>query len=112
MRIKKNFLLLFFVTMAIFLLNACNLGVAKPDVNLSPTLSIETSVILTVTAISDSLPTQTLTPTPSATFTPSPTTTLFFAPTATTTQQWVACPGIVVTADRYQKRRHAPHPSL
>jgi hypothetical protein len=28
---------------------------------------------------------------------PTPTTTLFFAPTATSTQQWAACPGIVIT---------------
>jgi hypothetical protein len=28
---------------------------------------------------------------------PSPTVTLFFAPTATATQQWLTCPGIVIT---------------
>ena len=97
MRIKKYFLL-FFIAAAMFLLNACNLGVSKSEPNLLPTLSyIETSVKLTVTAMSESLPTPTLTPTPSFTLTPSPTTTLFFAPTATSTQQWIACPGIVVT---------------
>jgi hypothetical protein len=81
-----------------FLLDACNLGAAKPDSNLPSTLSsIETSVKLTVTAMSASLPTPTPTPVPSATFTPSPIPTLFFAPTATSTQQWLACPGIVVT---------------
>lgn len=81
-----------------FLLNACNLGIAKPDSNLTPNLPfIETSVKLTVTAFYASLPTSTLTPTPLATFTPSPTTTLFvIVPTSTPTQQWLACPGIVV----------------
>ncbi len=98
MRIKKNFFLLFFIATAMFLLNACNLGVSKPDPNLPPDLSsIETSVMLTVTAFYASSPTLTLTPMPSATFTPSPTPTLFFAPTATSTPQWLACPGIVVT---------------
>jgi hypothetical protein len=77
---------------------------SKPDPNLPPNLSsIETSVSLSVTAISASLPTQTLTPMPSATFTPSPTPTLFFAPTATTTSQWLACPGIVVTVSDTKK---------
>ena len=89
---------MFFVTTAIFLLNACNLGVSKPDPYTPPSLSsIETSVMLTVTAISASLSTPTLTPTPSVTPMPSPTATLLFAPTATSTQQWLACPGVVIT---------------
>ncbi len=97
MRIKKNFLLVF-ITTIVLLLNACNLGVSKPDPNFPSSLSsIETSVMLTVTAMSASLPTSTLTPTPSITPMPSPTTTLFFAPTVTSTQQWSACPGIVIT---------------
>ena len=89
MRIKKNFLALFFIAAAMFLLNACNLGIAKPDLNLTPNIPyIETSVKLTVTAFYASLPTSTLTPTPSATFTPSPTLTLFvIVPTLTPTQQ-------------------------
>ena len=100
MRIKKNFLMLF-VTTAIFLFNSCNLRVQKPDSNLSPIHSIETSAMLTVTAISAFLPTPT--PIPSATFIPTPTTTLFFAPTATSTQQWLACPGIVITVTDTKK---------
>lgn len=98
MRIRKSLFLLFFVAIVMFLLNACNLGIAKPDSNLTPNLPfIETSVKLTVTAFYASLPTSTLTPTPLATFTPSPTTTLFvIVPTSTPTQQWLACPGIVV----------------
>jgi len=97
MRIKKNFFLLFFIMIAISLLNACNLGVAKPDANQPPTLSIEKSVVLSVTAFYESLPTPTSTPMPSSTPLPSSTPTLFFAPTATPTPQWLACPGIVVT---------------
>jgi hypothetical protein len=103
MRIKKNFFLLFFIVIAISLLNACNLGVSKPDADLSPTLSIEKSVVLSVTAFYESLPTQTATPLPSATPMPSSTPTLFFAPTATSTQQWMACPGIVVTVTDTKK---------
>ena len=102
MRIKRYFLMLF-ITTAIFLLNACNPGVSKPDSNLSPIHSIETSVVLTVTAMSASLPTSTLTPTASVTPMPSPTTTLLFAPTVTPTQQWVACPGIVITVTDTKK---------
>jgi hypothetical protein len=94
MQIKKNSLALLLIVLAMFLFNACNLPSATP---LTPTLPVETSVMLTVTAIYASMPTQTLTSTPSATFTPSPTTTLFFAPTPTSTQQWLSCPGIVVT---------------
>ena len=92
-----------FITTAIFLLNACNPGVSNPDSNLSPIHSIETSVVLTVTAMSASLPTSTLTPTASVTPMPSPTTTLLFAPTVTPTQQWVACPGIVITVTDTKK---------
>jgi hypothetical protein len=94
---KKYFHILFFIIAAVFLFSACNLGVAKPDANLPPTLSIETSVMLTVTAMSVSSPTSTFTPTPAITLTPSPTTTLFFAPTVTSTQRWTGCPGIVIT---------------
>lgn len=100
MRVKNYFLPLFFIIIFTFLLDACNLRVL-PNPNLAPALSVETSVVLTVTALSASLPTPTLTPTlspvPSVTFTPSPTPTLMFASTATSTQQWSACPGIVVT---------------
>jgi hypothetical protein len=104
MEVKKNFFTLFFITAAMFLLNACNLGVAKPDLNLTPNIpSIETSVMLTVTAFYESMPTSTLTPLPSATFTPSPTTTLFAVPTPTPTQQWLACPGIVATVTDTKK---------
>jgi hypothetical protein len=102
MRIKRKFLM-FFITTVVFLLNACNPGTPGPDPNLAAINSIETSVMLTVTAMSASLPTPTLTPKPSATFTSSPTATLFFVPTATSTQQWVACPGIVVTVTDTQK---------
>jgi hypothetical protein len=96
MQVKNYFLL--FIIVVILLLNACNLGVPKPDLNLSPVLSsIETSAVLTVTAMAaiSSTPTQTLMP--SSTPMPSATTTLMFAPTATSTQQWLACPGIVIT---------------
>jgi hypothetical protein len=103
MRIKKNFFLLFFIVIAISLLNACNLGASNPDANLPPTLSIEKSVVLSVTAFYASLPTQTLTPMPSVTPLPSSTPTLFFAPTATSTQQWIACPGIVITVTDTKK---------
>ncbi len=100
---KKYFLPLFFIFTAIFLLNACNLGAPKPDPNLPSTQSIETSISLSVTAMVESMPTLTLTPTPSATFTPSLTPTLFFASTATSTQQWQACPGIVITVTDTKK---------
>jgi len=105
MQIKKNFLVLFFIAAATFLLNACNLPVTKPNPNSTPNIPfIETSVMLTVTAFYASLPTSTLTPTPSATFTPSPTTTLFvIVPTLTPTQQWLACPGIVVSVTDTKK---------
>jgi hypothetical protein len=105
MRVKKNIFVLFFITAAMFLLNACNLPAANPNPNLTPNIpSIETSVMLTVTAFYASVPTSTLTPTPSATFTPSPTTTLFvIVPTLTPTQQWLACPGIVVSVTDTKK---------
>ena len=104
MRVKKDIFALFFIAATMFLLNACNFGIAKPDPKLTPNLSfIQTSVKLTVTAFYASLPTSTLTPTPSATFTPSPTTTLFVVPTLTPTQQWLACPGIVVTVTDTKK---------
>ena len=105
MRVKKNIFVLFFIAAAMFLLNACNLGIAKPDSNLTPNIPyIETSVKLTVTAFYASLPTSTLTPTPLATFTPSPTMTLFVVvPTLTPTQQWLACPGIVVSVTDTKK---------
>jgi hypothetical protein len=103
MRVKKNFFALFFIASAMFLLNACNPSIA-PDLELTPNISfIETSVKLTVTAFYASVPTPTLTPTPSTTFTPSPTTTLLFAPTLTPTQQWLACPGIVVSVTDTKK---------
>ena len=105
MRVKKNFFVLFFIAAAMFLLNACNLPAGNPNPNLTPNIpSIETSVMLTVTAFYASVPTSTLTPTPSATFTPSPTMTLFvIVPTLTPTQQWLACPGIVVSVTDTKK---------
>jgi len=105
MRVKKNFFALFFIAIVVFLLNACNLPVTNSDLNLTPNIpSIETSVMLTVTAYYASVPTSTLTTMPTATFTPSPTTTLFvIVPTLTPTQQWLACPGIVVSVTDTKK---------
>jgi hypothetical protein len=105
MRVKKNIFVLFFIVAAIFLLNACNLPIANPNSNLTPNIpSIETAVMLTVTAFYASVPTSTPTPMPSATVTPSPTLTLFVVvPTLTPTQQWLACPGIVVSVTDTKK---------
>jgi hypothetical protein len=105
MRVKKNIFGLFFIIAAMFLLNACNLPFANPNPNLTPNIpSIETAVMLTVTAFYASVPTSTPTPMPSATVTPSPTLTLFVVvPTLTPTQQWLACPGIVVKATDTKK---------
>ena len=102
MRIKKNFFM-FFITVVIFLLNACSPGAPEPDSGLSPINSVETAVAFTLTARSASLPTSTLTPTASVTPMPSPTTTLLFAPTVTPTQQWLGCPGIVITVTDTKK---------
>jgi hypothetical protein len=105
MRVKKNIFVLFFIAIAMFLLNACNLPVVNPSSNLTPNIpSIETAVMLTVTAFYASVPTSTPTPMPSATVTPSPTLTLFvIVPTLTPTQQWLACPGIVVSVTDTKK---------
>jgi len=102
MRIKKNFFM-FFIIAVIFLLDACSPGTTKPDSGLSPINSVQTSVAFTLTARPASLPTSTLTPTASVTPMPSPTTTLLFAPTVTPTQQWLACPGIVITVTDTKK---------
>jgi hypothetical protein len=105
MRVKKNIFVLFFIAIAMFLLNACSLPVTKTNLNLTPNIpSIETAVMLTVTAFYASVPTSTPTPMPSATVTPSPTLTLFvIVPTLTPTQQWLACPGIVVSVTDTKK---------
>jgi hypothetical protein len=97
MRIKKCFFLLFFITFTTSLLNACNLGVTKPESNLPPTLSSEIPVIPENTVMPVSSPTSTLTATPFPAIAPSATVTLFYNPTITSTPQWSACPGIVIT---------------
>lgn len=91
MRIKKYFFLLFFIAFTTSLLNACNLSVIKPESNLSPTPSSETPVMPV------SSPTSTLTATLIPAIVPSATVTLFYNPTVTSTPQWSACPGIVIT---------------
>jgi hypothetical protein len=103
LRIKKYFLPLLFIVIAMSLFQACNIGVTEPVSNLSVIHSIETSAMLTVSAMPITSPTLALTSTPSITHTPSPTTTLFFASTATPTQQWLACPGIVITQTNTRK---------
>ena len=103
MRIKKYSFPLLFIVIAMSLLHACSIGAAKPVSNLSPIHSIETAAILTVSAMPVISPTLVLTSTPSITHTPSPTTTLFFASTATSTPQWLACPGIVITQTNTRK---------
>ena len=103
MRNYKYFLPLLFIVIAMSLLEACSISVSKPDSNLSPIYSIETSVMLTVSATPVSSPTLAPTSTPSITHTPSPTPTLFFSSTATPTLQWSACPGIVITKTNNRK---------
>jgi len=91
MRIKKYFLPLVFIAIAVSLLPSCNLVVSLSDENLPPTLPVIPSETATP------VPTSTLTFTPSATITPFPTFISIVATTPTPTQQWSACPGIVVT---------------
>ena len=93
MRINKKYLVqLFSIAIITSLLTACNLSVTTPTSLASETPELPLS---TATPALSSTPAQTFTP--SFTFTPSPTPTLFLAATATPTQQWSACPGIVVT---------------
>ncbi len=90
MRINKKYLVqLFSIAIITSLLTACNLSVTTPT-----SLASETPALSTNTVAPASSPTPTLTSTP---LTPSSTPTLFLAATATPTQQWSACPGIVVT---------------
>ena len=98
MQIKKYFFLLIFITM--LPLNACNLNMKKTE----SALSTETPIMETATFASMPTSIPTSTPTSTNTAAPtvampslSPTPTLFLAATATPTQQWSACPGIVVT---------------
>ena len=99
MRFKKQFISLFLVVMLISLLNACSIRLVNPNSNLPPTLPIETSAMLTVTAMSVSSPTSTMTPAPLVTFMPTPTVTLFYDSTVTPTPKWSTCPGFVITAE-------------
>jgi len=94
---KKHFFMLFFIAAVMFLISACNLGVVKPDSNLPAPASSEMPVIPTNTVMPVSSPIPTLTFTPQVTLMPSATPTLFMAATVTATQQWLSCPGIVVT---------------
>ena len=98
MRFKKHVFSIFFITMAMFLFNACNLGVAKPE-----SLPSEMPVIPENTSVSVSSPVPTLTTTPFPAIVPSATVTLFFNPTFTPTPQWSACPGIVITLTNTDK---------
>ena len=97
MRFKKHVFPVFFIAMAMFLLNACNLGVSKPESNLPSTLSSEMPVIPENTVVPVSSPATTPTATPFPAIVPSATVTLFYNPTFTSTPQWSACPGIVIT---------------
>ena len=103
MRIKKYVFQLFFITLVMLPLIACMLGLPKPEVKNSPTLSA-TSIIPanTVTTPMPS-PTLTLTATPPITVIPTATVTLFYDATATPTPQWSACPGIVITPSKTRK---------
>ena len=74
-----------------FLLTACNLSVITPVTNVPSALSSE----MPVTPVYS--PTTTLTATPTFVIAPTATVTLFYNPTITPTQQWSACPGIVIT---------------
>ena len=103
MQIKKYFFPLLFIIMVIFLLDACNLALPKPDTNISPTHSGETPIIPTNTAKPASSPTSTLTSTPPITIMPTLTLTLLFAPTATPTPKWLSCPGIVIKSTNTNK---------
>lgn len=97
MRFKKHVFPVFFIAMAMFLLNACNLDVSKPESNLPSTLSSEMPVIPENTVVPVSSPATTPTATPFPAIVPSATVTLFYNPTFTSTPQWSACPGIVIT---------------
>ncbi len=93
MRIKGYFVPIIFIAIGASLLHSCNLSVAVVDKN----LSLTQPVVASRTATPVVLPTSTLTFTPSPTVTPLPTLMLLGVPTITPTQQWGACPGIVVT---------------
>lgn len=99
MRINKYFFPLFFIAITTSLLHACNFGIFKSDSDLTPTLP----AIPTNTATFISMPTAVRTSTPLPTLTPSitpiPSSTVTLAPTFTSTPQWSACPGIVVTVN-------------
>lgn len=89
MRIKKYFLPLFSIAIGASLLHSCNLNVAVA----TPTQP----VLASNTVMPVASPTSTLTFTPTATITPFPTFISAVAVTPTPTQQWAACPGIVIT---------------
>jgi hypothetical protein len=89
MRIRQYSLPLFFIAIAASMLHSCNLNVAVA----TPTQSL----LATNTATPVALPTSTLTFTPTPTITPFPTFISMVAITPTPTQQWGACPGIVIT---------------
>jgi hypothetical protein len=93
MRIKKYFLPCLFIAVTVSLLHACNFGASEPESNPSS----ETLVIPENTVAPISSPTLTLTSTPVPVIVPSATFTLFYNPTVTSTPQWSACPGIVIT---------------
>ncbi len=97
MRFKKHIFSVFFISAVMFLLNACNLSVSTPESNLPSTLSSEMPVIPADTVVPVSSPISILTATPFPAIVPSATVTLFFNPTITSTPQWSACPGIVIT---------------
>jgi len=95
MRIMKCFLPLFFIAIASPLLYSCNLSVAVATPTQQATSS---NTVMPATS-----PTSTLTFTPPATSTPFPTFITAFPLTTTPTQQWTACPGIVITKTQTNK---------
>jgi hypothetical protein len=97
MKIKKYFPVLFFITIAASLLLSCNLSVAMA----SPTQQV--TATNTAMPVFSPSPTQTFTPT--ATITPLPTLVplSLVIPTVTPAQQWVTCPGVIVSQSHTDK---------
>ena len=93
MRIKRYFLPLIFIVIVASLLHSCDMSVSIVDEDMSPTPSATASN----TAVPVASLTSTPTLTPPATITPFPTFVLSYLPTTPPDQQWLTCPGIVVT---------------